>query len=170
MILGANAGIADSYNRKIARYRSYNDGFSPFSPDDTDYIEIALNINYLKIENQELILTPYNFLNFAGNNPNDVSYRDDGYGLGAVHHVDALNSIDHFIKRNIVFYTNSDSGYIIELREKTRFIMTVELIVNISSNDEISSNIYTIFNNKDFIFWEALGLDLVENYQYAKIL
>lgn len=90
--------------------------------------------------------------------------------LGAVNHVDALNSIDHFIKRNIVFYTNSDSGYIIELREKTRFIMTVELIVNISSNDEISSNIYTIFNNKDFIFWEALGPDLVENYQYAKIL
>lgn len=48
--------------------------------------------------------------------------------------------------------------------------MTVELIVNISSNDEISSNIYTIFNNKDFIFWEGLGVDLIENYQYPKIL
>lgn len=170
MILGANAGIADSYNRKIARYTSYNDGFSPFSPDDLDDIEIALNINYLKIENQELILSPYNFLNFAGNNPNDVSYRDDGYGLGAIHHVDALNSIDHFIKRNIVFYTNSYSGFIIELREKTRFIMTVELIVNSSSLSEISSNTYTIFNNKDFNFWEALGLDLVEHYAYSKIL
>lgn len=170
MILGANAGIADSYNRKIARYTSYNDGFSPFSPDDTDDIEIALNINYLKIENQELILTPYNFLNFAGNNPNDVSYRDDGYGLGAVHHVDALNSIDHFIKRNIVFYTNSYSGYIIELREKTRFIMTVELIVNNSSNAEIASNIYTIFNDINGNFWESLSLDLNPQYQYNKIL
>lgn len=170
MILGANAGIADSYNRKIARYASYNDGFSPFSPDDPDEIEIALNINYLKIENQELILSPYNFLNFAGDNPNDVSYRDDGYGLGAIHHVDALNSIDHFIKRNIVFYTNSYSGFIIELREKTRFIMTVELIVNNSSAGEISSNIYTIFNNKDFNFWEAFGPYSDEQYQYGKIL
>jgi len=170
MILGANAGIADSYNRKIARYASYSDGFSPFSPDDTDDIEIALNINYLKIENQELILTPYNFLNFAGNNPNDVSYRDDGYGLGAVHHVDALNSIDHFIKRNIVFYTNSYSGFIIELREKTRFIMTVELIVNSSSDDRINSNIYTIFNDIDGKFWESFGVNLSSDFQYSKIL
>lgn len=170
MILGANAGIADSYNRKIARYASYNDGFSPFSPDDLDDIEIALNINYLKIENQELILSPYNFLNFAGDNPNDVSYRDDGYGLGAIHHVDALNSIDHFIKRNIVFYTNSYSGFIIELREKTRFIMTVELIVNNSSNGEISSHIYNIFNDINGNFWECLTPFLSPDFQYSKIL
>lgn len=170
MILGANAGIADSYNRKIARYRSYGASFSPFSPDVPDDIEIALNINYLKIENQELILSPYNFLNFAGNNPNDVSYRDDGYGLGPTNHIDALNSIDHFIKRNIVFYTHADFGFVIGLREKTRFIMTVELIVNSSSFDAISSNIYTIFNNKDFNFWESLTPYPDEQQPYSKIL
>ena len=170
MILGANAGIADSYNRKIARYASYGDSFSPFSPGDPDDIEIALNINYLKIENQELILSPYNFLNFAGSSPNDVSYRDDGYGLGPTNHIDALNSIDHFIKRNIVFYTHADSGFIIELREKTRFIMTVELIVNYANQGLISSNIYTIFNDVNGNFWESFGLDLNPDHQYGKIL
>jgi hypothetical protein len=170
MILGANAGIADSYNRKIARYTSYGASFSPFSPYNPEDIEIALNINYLKIENQELILTPYNFLNFIGNNPNDVNYRDDGYGLGPTNHIDALNSIDYFIKRNIVFYTHADYGFVIRLREKTRFIMTVELIVNNSSNSQIDSNIYTIFNNKNFIFWETFGVDLIQDHPYNKIL
>jgi len=168
MILGANVGIVDSYNRKIARYTSYNDSFSPFSPDDPDDIDIELNINYLKIENQELILSPYSFLTFAGNNPNDVTYRDDGYGLGAIYHVDALNGIDYFIKRNIIFYTNSSSGFVIELREKTRFIMTVELIVNSSLDDQIGSSIYTFSNSNDN-FWEAFGPYPEEQYLYAKV-
>lgn len=170
MILGANAGIADSYNRKIARYTSYGVSFSPFSPYDPDDIEIALNINYLKIENQELILSPYNFLNFIGNNPNDVNYRDDGYGLGPTNHIDALNSIDYFIKRNIVFYTHADYGFVIVLREKTRFIMTVELIVSNTNQGLISSNIYTIFNDINGNFWESLSLYLNPDYQYNKIL
>ena len=170
MILGANAGIVDSYNRKIARYRAYNDSFSPFSPEDFDDIDIELNINYLKIENQELILSPYNFFNFIGNNPNDVTYRDDGYGLGAADHIDALNSIDHFIKRNIVFYTIDSSGFTIELRQKTRFIMTVELIVNSSLDSQIASNIYTIFNDINDNFWEALGPSPSQQYSYYKIL
>ena len=109
-------------------------------------------------------------MNFAGDNPNDVSYRDDGYGLGPTNHIDALNSIDYFIKRNIVFYTHADFGFVIGLREKTRFIMTVELIVNNSSNSEIGSNIYTIFNDVNGNFWESFGLDLNPDHQYGKIL
>ena len=47
--------------------------------------------------------------------------------------------------------------------------MTVELIVNSSLDDQISSNIYTISNSNDN-FWETLGPYPAEQYSYYKIL
>ena len=128
MILGANAGLVDSYNSgRITRFsygvfiHEFKFNFGEYSQSDPgvadlyyDFYIKYLNINGNTIINTDTLLGSFDDV-FA-----NLSYRDDGYGLGVANIIDTINDSNLFTPYGITFHP---AGYQIAIRtrEKTRF-------------------------------------------------
>jgi len=179
MIIGANAGITDSYNRKFLTRRSYTSslygwktnvglGYTQSDPAYC-YLYSDIYINHLRIDGQVLINSLTNIGTFDDTLDN-MSYRDDGYGLGSVFIVDALNDISHFDDKGITFYTanydNAGAGMVIKMREKTRMLLVFSDYWGQSDSSITWSLLagypaigHSAENNDYHVINEALGVD-----------
>lgn len=128
MIVSSNAGLVDSYNSgRITRfsYSNFIHGFKfdlgRYSQSDPGvaYLYYDFYIKYLNINGNTIINTD-TFLGSFDDVFANLSYRDDGYGLGIANMIDAINNSNLFAPYGITFHP---AGYKIAIRtrEKTRF-------------------------------------------------
>jgi hypothetical protein len=134
MIISASAGVKNSYNSgRIIRssYGTFINGFKfnveeyGTSSNGDAFLLFELYLDYLVINDEIIVDTPVQLGSFDGSLA-DVTYRDDGYGLGNAVIVDMLNNYNYFAKNDIIFYPSSASaganGFTLKTREKTRVV------------------------------------------------
>lgn len=132
MIVSTNAGIINSYNSGRITRSSYGtfingqkfniDMYGTSDPEQA-FLYYELYLKYLVI-NDEIIVNSEQFLGDFENYLSEVTYRDDGYGLGNATSVDILNNSNFFQKNEIIFYPggNGPNCFTVSTREKTRVL------------------------------------------------
>ena len=134
MILSTSAGALNSYNSGRTTGSSYGTFLNGFkfnleeygtSNDSEAFLLFVLYLDYLVINDEIIVNTPVQLGSFDDSLA-DVTYRDDGYGLGNAVIVDMLNNYNYFAKNDIIFYPSSASaganGFTVKTREKTRVV------------------------------------------------
>jgi hypothetical protein len=137
MILSTSAGVLNSYNSGKITGSSYSNFINGFKFNIEEYgtsspaaafLLFDLYLDYLVI-NDEIIVggtVPPVQLGSFDESLADVTYRDDGYGLGNAVIVDMLNNYNYFAKNDIIFYPGNANaganGFTLKTREKTRVV------------------------------------------------
>jgi hypothetical protein len=134
MILSTSAGVLNSYNSGKITGSSYGNFVNGFKFNIEEYgtsspaaafLLFDLYLDYLVINDEIIVDTPVQLGSFDESLA-DVTYRDDGYGLGNAVIVDMFNNYNYFAKNDIIFYPSSANaganGFTLKTREKTRVV------------------------------------------------
>lgn len=160
MILSTSAGTLNSYNSGRTTGSSYGTFLNGFKFDIEQYgtsnpaqafLYFILYLDYLVINNEIIVGTADTPVQLGSFDETlaDVTYRDDGYGLGNAVIVDMLNNYNYFAKNDIIFYPSSpnagQNGFTVKTREKTRVVAVFRDYWNLS--DVESELTWTLFMN-----------------------
>jgi len=129
MMLVPNVGLVDSYNSGRIKKESYGPfihGFkfnlgeySTSNPFEA-YFDTEIIIKYININGNTIIDEENSIGSFDGFFA-DLTYRNDGYGLGVANIVDIINNSNLLTPYNITFHPAGSDKIVVRTREKTRF-------------------------------------------------